>query len=91
VVIAAVGDRFVGAQPRSADPSLHRPEAVDERQELGDVVAVATGQADRQRDTGGIAQQVVLLSRLCRGQRAKARFAPPLRARMWLPSKTAAD
>jgi hypothetical protein len=42
VVIAAVGDRFVGAQPRSADPSLHRPEAVDERQELGDVVAVAT-------------------------------------------------
>jgi len=59
VVIAAVGDRFVGAQPRSADPSLHRPEAVDERQELDDVVAVATGQGDRQRDTGGIAQKVV--------------------------------
>ena len=36
---------------------------VDQRQQLGDVVAVAAGQADRQRDPAGVGQQVVLGAR----------------------------
>jgi hypothetical protein len=50
VVIAAVGDQLVGAQPWPADLAPDRSDAVDERQQLGDVVAVAAGQADRQWD-----------------------------------------
>jgi hypothetical protein len=32
----------------------------DQRQQLGDVVAMPTGQADRQRDAAGVDQQMVL-------------------------------
>jgi hypothetical protein len=39
VVIAAVGDQLVGAQPRPADVPANRPEAIDEGQQLGNVVA----------------------------------------------------
>jgi hypothetical protein len=47
--------------PRSATGlAAHRAHAVDERQQLGDVVAVAASQRDRQRDPGGVDNQVVL-------------------------------
>jgi hypothetical protein len=35
-------------------------EVVQQRDELGDVVAVAAGQRDRQRDAGRVDQQMVL-------------------------------
>jgi hypothetical protein len=58
VVIAAVGDHAVGAKPGAADLAAHRADAVDQGQQLGDVVAVAAGQADGQRDAGRVDEQV---------------------------------
>lgn len=60
MVIAAVGDNALGAPTRSSDLPTDRPDAVDERQQLGDVVAVAAGQRDRQRDAGRVDQEMVL-------------------------------
>jgi hypothetical protein len=44
VVVAAVGDQALGALARPSDTAADRFDGVDERQELGDVVAVAAGQ-----------------------------------------------
>ena len=62
VVIAAVGDDQVGLLARPTDLSTHRAggKGVQERHQLGDIVAVAAGQRDGQRDPRGIDQQVVL-------------------------------
>jgi hypothetical protein len=60
VVIATVGEHDSGTFARSADLASNRGDAVDERQQLGDVVAVAAGQRDRQRQAAGVGQQVVL-------------------------------
>jgi hypothetical protein len=62
VVIAAVGDDQVGLLARPAELAGDRPgvQVVQQRQQLGDVVAVAAGQRDRQRDAAGVDEQVVL-------------------------------
>ena len=60
VVVGAVGDERVGAQPRPPDLALDRPDRVDQRQQLGDVVAVAAGQGGGERDAAGVGQKVVL-------------------------------
>lgn len=60
VVIAAVGEQLVRALARTAGLAAQRAEPVDERQQLGDVVAVAAGERDRQGDAVGVDQQVVL-------------------------------
>jgi hypothetical protein len=61
-VIAAVGQHGVGFLARAADLAGHRPggEVIEQRQQLGDVVAVAAGQRDGQRNAGRVDQQVVL-------------------------------
>ena len=58
----AVGDQGLGAQPRTARFATDRLGAVDERPHVGDVVAVAAGQADGQRDAGSVDQEMVLSS-----------------------------
>jgi hypothetical protein len=63
VVIAAVGDQAVGAQTRPARLAADRSRPVDERQQLGDVVAVPAGQRDGQRDPRTVAEQMVLGAR----------------------------
>ena len=62
VVIAPVGHDEVRLSARPADPPGDRTGAkvIQERHQLGDIVAVAAGQADGQRDPRGIDQQVVL-------------------------------
>ena len=52
VVIAAVGEDTVGALTRPPGLPRDRADTIDQRQQLGDVVAVAAGQADRERDAG---------------------------------------
>ena len=44
VVIAAVSEQPLGTLARPTDLATHRPDTVDERQELGNVVAIAAGQ-----------------------------------------------
>jgi hypothetical protein len=60
VVIAPVGEQPVGAVARATDLAGDRHDAIDQWQELGDVVAVAAGQSDRERQPAGVGQQVVL-------------------------------
>lgn len=60
VVIAPVGEQPIGAPARAADLAGDRHDAVDQRQELGDVVAVPACEGDRERQPAGVGQQVVL-------------------------------
>jgi hypothetical protein len=62
VVIAAVGDDEVGLLARPADLAGDRPgvQVLQQRDQLRDVVAVAAGQRDRQRDAGRVDQEMVL-------------------------------
>jgi hypothetical protein len=86
VVIATVGEQL----PRSpAGPPASTPDrwhGVDQRDELGDVVAVAAGECHGQRDAAGVADQVVLGAGPAAVDRGGADVVPPLRARMWEPS-----
>jgi hypothetical protein len=60
VVIAPVGEQAIGSLAWPADLAGHRADSIHQGQQLGDVVAVAAGQGDRQRHPGGIGDQVVL-------------------------------
>ena len=62
VVVTAIGEHQVGLLARPAAFALHWPsvQLLEQRDELGDVVAVAAGQRDGQRDTGRVDEQVVL-------------------------------
>jgi hypothetical protein len=63
VVIAAVSEQRFGALAGPADLLANLPDNVDQRQQPRDVVAVAAGQANRQRDPGAVGQQMVLGAR----------------------------
>ena len=62
VVVAAVGRDEVGLLARAPDLPGDRPgvQDIEQRQQLRDVVAVAAGQRDGQRDPAGVDEQVVL-------------------------------
>ncbi len=60
VVIAAIGDHAIGTLTGAADFAAHRADAVHERQQLGDVVAVAARERDRKRDARRVDDQMVL-------------------------------
>ena len=60
VVIAPVGEQPIRALAGTADLAGDRHDAVEEGQQLGDVVAIAAGQRDRQRQPAAVSQQVVL-------------------------------
>jgi len=60
VVVAAVGEQLPWAPAGPAASAPDRRNGVDQRDELGDVVAVAAGEADGERDAAGVADQVVL-------------------------------
>jgi hypothetical protein len=84
VVIAAVGEHGVGFLARPADLASDGPgvQVIEQRQQLGDVVAVAAGQRDSERDPGRVDEQVVLGS--CAGtiDRGWPRQEPPKSARI---------
>jgi hypothetical protein len=60
MVIAPVGEQPVGAVARATDLAGDRHYAIEQGQELGDVVAVPACESDRQRQAAGVGQQVVL-------------------------------
>ena len=62
VVISAVGQEALGFLAWPPDLAGDRPavEVFDQRQQLGDIVAMRTGEADRQGDTAGVDEQMVL-------------------------------
>jgi hypothetical protein len=54
VVVAAVGDDPVGPPAWPADLATDGRHAVDKREQLGDVVAVAAGERPGERDSGRV-------------------------------------
>jgi hypothetical protein len=60
VVVAAVGGDPVGTPSWSADRAAHRRHALEERDQLRDVVAVAAGERPGERDPGRVYEKVML-------------------------------
>ena len=81
VVVAAVGEQLPRLASGPAAPAADRRNGVEQRDQLGDVVAVAAGQRDRQRDAAGVADQVVLGARARAVDRRGADVVPPVSAR----------
>lgn len=60
VVVAAVGHQDAGPAAGTPHPACDRRHGVHQRDQLGDVVAVAAGQRDRERDARGVDEEMVL-------------------------------
>ena len=78
VVVAAVGGNPLGASPWPADPAAYRRDAIDERQQLRDVVAVAARDRPGKRDPGRVDEKVMLGAVSGPVNRARARRGAPL-------------
>ena len=77
-VVAAIGDELIGAAARPADGPAHGRYPVDERDHLGDIVAVAAGEGEGERDAALVDDQVVLGAQPSTVNRARARLGAPL-------------
>src|SRR6266545_3232801 len=91
VVVAAIGGETLGTAPRAADPASYGRDGVDERDQLGDVIAVAAREPPSERDPGRVDQEVVLGAVSGSIYRARARLGAPFFACTWLASQTARD
>lgn len=91
VVVPAVGQQRVGASAGSADPARDGRDLVQQRLELGDVVAVSAGQRHRERDALAVDDEVVLAARTCAVDRAGSALGPRRAARTCEESITALD
>jgi hypothetical protein len=60
VVVAAVGRDALRPSPGPADAAADRRHALDERDQFGDVVAVAAGERPGERDPARVDEEVVL-------------------------------
>lgn len=89
VVVAAVSDELVGTASRPTNEPAHGRYLVDERDQLGDVVAVAAGEREGQRQAALVDDQVVFRAQPSTVDRARARLGAPLFACTWLASATA--
>lgn len=92
-VVAAVGQQPVGLLSWPPGFALDRAgvQLIQQRDELGDVVAVAAGQRDGERDAGRVDEQVVLGAGAGTVDRGWPGQEPPKRARTWDPSTAARD
>ena len=77
VVVAAVGGHPVGPSAWPADLAAHRRHTVDERDQLGDVMAVAAGDRPGKRDPGRVYEKVMLRAVSGSINRARARLGAP--------------
>src|ERR1044072_7433568 len=59
-VVAAVGERRLRSATRAATTTAHRWDAVEQFEQLGDVVAVGGGQRPGERQPAAVYEQVVL-------------------------------
>ena len=91
VVVAAVAEQAVGPFPWPSDRAGDRGDLLQQRYQLGDVVAISAGQRDGEWDVLAIDDEVVLAARTCAVDRAGPAFGPRRAARTWLESITALD
>jgi len=89
VVVAAVGDQQAGSAAGPAGATRDGRDALEQRFELGDVVAVGAGQNPGERDAVGVDEEVILGARAAAVDRARARRGAPFFACTWLESAIA--
>jgi hypothetical protein len=89
VVVAAVGDQRSRWAARPADPAAHERHAVEQLEQLGDVVAVASGERPGERDTAAVYEEMVLAAQAAAVDRAGAGLEAPFFACRWLESAIA--
>ena len=77
VVVATIGTDTIGPAPGSPDFAPDRRDAVEERDQLGAVVAVAARERPGERDPGRVDQEVVLGAVSGPVNRARARLGAP--------------
>lgn len=77
VVVAAISDHALGTLAGSADGAADGRHLVEQRDQLGDVVAVATGDREGERDPGRVDEEMVLGAGSAPVNRARARFGAP--------------
>lgn len=77
VVVATVGADTIGSAARSADLAGYRRDAIDERDQLAAVVAVAAREPPGERDPGRVDEQMVLRAVSGPVNRARARLGAP--------------
>jgi hypothetical protein len=87
----AVGVQQVGALSRSSALAFHRQHGIDQRNQLGDIMAAGRGEADGQRGALGIGKNVVFRAGLAAIRRIRAGFFAPPTARTLLLSTAARD
>jgi hypothetical protein len=78
VVVGAIGGDAIWSSTRSADATANRRNAIDERDQLGDVVAIAARECPGERDPSGVDEEVVLRAVSGSINRARARRGAPL-------------
>ncbi len=91
MVVASVGHHGLGCAAWPAPAPADERDGIDQRDELGDVVAVAAGERDREWDTAALADQVVLGTGLASVDRTRSGRLAALFARMWEASTHARD
>ena len=77
MVIAAVGVNLLRSFPGPSGRALYRGDAVEQWDQLGDVVAVAARDREGERDPCGVDEKVVLRHGSAAINRARARFGAP--------------
>lgn len=77
VVVTAIGDQPLRPLPRPSDASAHAGDRVDERQQLGDIVAVRRGRRPGERQPTAVGQDVVLDAFATAVDRARAEPGAP--------------
>jgi hypothetical protein len=77
VVVAAVGEQPLRPSPWAAATPVHGRDAVEQLEQLRDVVAVGSGQRPGERDAASVDEQVVLAPAPAAVDRARTRFGAP--------------
>ena len=91
VVVAAIGDDTVGAPPGSADAAAYWRHPVEQREQLGDVVAVAARERPGKRDAAAVYEEMLLAAPTAAVDRARTGSRAPFFACTWLESAIARD
>ena len=91
VVVATVRGDAIRPSTRPTNRAAHQRDALDQRHQLRDVVAVAAGDRPGERDPGRVYEQVMLGAVSGSINRARARRGAPFFACTWLESATARD
>jgi hypothetical protein len=90
-VVAAVSEEHSWSASRSSDDSPDRWDRLNERQQLGDVMCVGSGEQAGEREAVGVGDQVVLAAELAPVNRTGAGLIAPKSARSEAESQTARE